>query len=63
VGDEYGFDQGIHNQYLGLSDSLKNWQFSGGIGRNLFNGWKDTALTWLIWQKDQIVSVYGWLSY
>jgi outer membrane receptor for ferrienterochelin and colicins len=33
VGDEYGFDQGIHNQYLGLSGSLKNWQFSGGIGR------------------------------
>ena len=58
VGDEYGFDQGIHNQYLGLSGTLKNWQFSGGIGRNLFTGWKDTAVgRELIWhKKDQIVA-------
>lgn len=57
VGSEYGFKQGIHNQYVGLSGSYKNWYASGGIGRNLFNGWKDTAVgRELIWhKKDQIV--------
>lgn len=58
VGKEYAlFDQGIHNQYLGASGNYKNWYASGGIGRNLFQGWKDTAtgreLTWH--KKDQIV--------
>lgn len=57
AGKEYGFDRGIHNQYLGASATYKNWYASGGIGRNLFNGWKDTAvwreLTWH--KKDQIV--------
>ena len=57
VGKEYSFDEGIHNQYLGASGQYKNWYASGGIGRNLFQGWKDTAtgreLTWH--KKDQIV--------
>lgn len=57
VGKEYGIDEGIHNQYLGASGQYKNWYASGGIGRNLFQGWKDTAtgreLTWH--KKDQIV--------
>lgn len=58
VGKEYSlFDQGIHNQYIGASGRYKNWYASGGIGRNLFQGWKDTAtgreLTWH--KKDQIV--------
>lgn len=58
VGREYGINQGIHNQYLGLSGSYKNWYASGGIGRNLFHGWKDTAVgRELLWhKKDQIVA-------
>jgi len=57
VGKEYGIDEGIHNQYLGVSGRYKNWYASGGIGRNLFQGWKDTATgRELIWhKKDQIV--------
>lgn len=50
AGKEYGFKQGSHNQYLGLAGNYKKWYASGSIGRNLFNGWKDTAtgreLTW-----------------
>lgn len=57
MGKEYGIDQGIHNQYVGLSGTYKKWYASGGIGRNLYHGWKDTAvgreLTWH--KKDQIV--------
>ncbi len=57
VGKEYGFKQGIHNQYVGLSGNYKNWYASGNIGRNLFNGWKDSAIgRELVWhKKDQIV--------
>lgn len=57
VGKEYGIKQGIHNQYVGLSGNYKRWYASGGIGRNLFNGWKDTAVgRELEWhKKDQIV--------
>lgn len=57
VGDEYGSGKGIHNQYLGASANYKKWYLNGGIGHNLFSGWKDTAsgreLTWH--KKDQIV--------
>lgn len=57
IGKEYGIDRGIHNQFVGASGSYKNWYASGGIGRNLFSGWKDTAagrkLLWL--KNDQIV--------
>ncbi|MFT3701187.1 MAG: TonB-dependent receptor [Agriterribacter sp.] len=56
VGKEYGIKQGIHNQYLGVSGSYKHWYINGGIGRNLFNGWKDSATgRELLWhKKDQI---------
>lgn len=58
VGKEYGLRQGIHNQYLGVSASYKKWYINGGVGRNLFNGWKDTLtgreLAWH--KKDQIVA-------
>jgi len=56
VGKEYGIKQGIHNQYVGASAQYRNWYINGGIGRNLFNGWKDTATgRELIWhKKDQI---------
>ncbi len=58
AGKEYGLQQGIHNQYLGLGMNYKNWQFGGSLGRNLFNGWRgDTTGRELIWhKKDQIIS-------
>lgn len=58
VGKEYGFRKGIHNQYIGVSASYKSWYFNGGIGRNLFNGWKDSAKgRELLWhKKDQITA-------
>ncbi|HRO48336.1 TonB-dependent receptor [Agriterribacter sp.] len=57
VGKEYGLQQGIHNQYVGGSATYKNWYINGGIGRNLFGGWKDSAVgRELLWhKKDQIV--------
>lgn len=55
IGKDYGISQGIHNQYIGVSGSFKNWYAAGNIGRNLFNGWKDTLtgreLAWH--KKDQ----------
>lgn len=64
IGKEYGLQQGIHNQYAGGSGSYKKWYFSGGIGHNLFGGWKDTAVgRELAWhKKDQIVG-NGMLGY
>lgn len=57
VGKEYGTRQGIHNQYVGVSAAYKKWYLSGGIGRNWFGGWKDSAVgRELLWhKKDQIV--------
>lgn len=57
VGKEYGLQQGIHNQYVGVSGNYKNWFASGSVGRNLFNGWKDSAVgRELIWhKKDQLI--------
>ena len=58
VGKEYGIKQGIHNQYVGLTASYKQWYFNGGVGRNLFNGWKDSAAgRELLWhKKDQLIA-------
>ena len=57
AGKEYGLQQGIHNQYIGGSATYKNWYINGSIGRNLFGGWKDSAVgRELLWhKKDQIV--------
>lgn len=57
VGKEYGIKEGIHNQYLSANYNYKNWYVRGSLGRNLFQGWKDTAIgRELIWhKKDQIL--------
>lgn len=57
IGKEYSLQQGIHNQYIGGSATYKKWYFNGGLGHNLFGGWKDTAIgRELRWhKKDQIV--------
>ena len=58
AGNEYGLKQGIHNQHIGGNYNYKNWYFSAGAGRNLFNGWKDTATgRELLWhKKDQLTA-------
>lgn len=52
IGKEYGIDQGIHNQSVGLSSGIKNWSFSAGYSHNYFGGWKgDTTGRELTWHK------------
>jgi outer membrane receptor for ferrienterochelin and colicins len=64
VGKEYGFNRGIHNQYLGATYNYKNWYFSGAIGRNLFQGWKDTAIgRELLWHKKDQITGNGVIGY
>jgi outer membrane receptor for ferrienterochelin and colicins len=64
IGKEYGFQQGIHNQYAGLTWRHKKWEIGGGFGHNYFGGWKDTATDReLVWHnKDQIVG-NGFIGY
>lgn len=64
AGREYGFDKGIHNQYIGVSGSLKKWYASGGMGRNLFHGWKDTATgRELVWHKKDQITGHALVGY
>lgn len=64
VGDEYGIERGIHNQYAGLTWRRKNWEIGGAIGRNYFGGWKDTAVEReLIWHKKDQVIGNGFVGY
>lgn len=64
VGQEYGIQQGIHNQSVGISYRYRNWDLGGQLGRNYFGGWKDTAIgRELVWhKKDQILGsgYIGW---
>ncbi|OYW20737.1 MAG: hypothetical protein B7Z54_00300 [Sphingobacteriales bacterium 12-47-4] len=64
VGREYGIQQGIHNQSVGISYRFRNWDIGGQLGRNYFGGWKDTAIgRELVWhKKDQILGsgYIGW---
>jgi len=64
AGNEYGFDQGSHNQYLGINGNYKNWYGSGGIGRNLFNGWKDSVTgRELAWHRKRQIIANALLGY
>jgi outer membrane receptor for ferrienterochelin and colicins len=64
IGKEYGIKQGIHNQYLGASTRLKNWEIGGGFGRNYFGGWKDSAIDReLIWHKKDQLLANGFIAY
>lgn len=64
IGKEYGFQQGIHNQYAGLTWRHKRWEIGGGFGHNYFGGWKDTAVDReLVWHnKDQLLA-NGFIGY
>lgn len=66
VGNEYGAKEGIHNQHINAFLNHKKFYFNGNIGRNLFQGWKDTAQgRELVWHsKRQFVgsAVLGYKS-
>ncbi len=64
VGNEYGINKGIHNQYAGLTWRHKNWEIGGGAGRNYFGGWKDTATgRELVWHKKDQLIANGFIGY
>lgn len=64
VGSEYGVQQGIHNQQLGLNWRKGNWDAGAGISHNYYAGWKDTATgRELVWhQRDQRLT-HGFMGY
>lgn len=65
VGSEFElFDQGIHNQYVGVTAKHKNWEFGGSFGHNYFGGWKDTATgRELVWHKKDQLLANGFIGY
>ncbi len=64
IGKEYGFQQGIHNQYAGLTWRNKNWEIGGGFGHNYFGGWKDTATDReLVWHNKDQITGNGFIGY
>ena len=64
VGNEYGWDNGIHNQQLGLTWKKKNWEAGGSVAHNFFGGWKDTAVAReLVWHKKDQRLVNGFVGY
>ncbi len=58
AGKEYGWRQGVHNQYVGLSWRNSKWDAGGSFGHNYFGGWKgDTTGRELTWHwKDQLIA-------
>jgi outer membrane receptor for ferrienterochelin and colicins len=66
VGKEYGIQEGIHNQYVGLSWRNKKWELGGSFGHNYFGGWKgDSTNREFTWHwKDQLIAtgVVGYTS-
>ncbi|TXH25264.1 MAG: TonB-dependent receptor, partial [Cyclobacteriaceae bacterium] len=43
VGNEYGWDKGIHNQSVSLGYAKKNWRTRADVNRNYFGGWQGDA--------------------
>ena len=64
VGTEYGGDEGIHNQNINAFLNHKKWYVNGGVGRNMFNGWKgDSKDRELIWHSKRQFIGNGTLGY
>jgi outer membrane receptor for ferrienterochelin and colicins len=65
VGNEYGFfSTGIHNQHIGLSGKIKNWQAGVGLSHNYFGGWKDTIKgRELAWHKKDQMLANGYIGF
>ncbi len=64
IGQEYGWEQGIHNQYAGLTWRHKNWEAGASFSHNYFGGWKgDSTGRELTWHwKDQLIA-NGYVGY
>ncbi|MCU0397186.1 MAG: TonB-dependent receptor [Cyclobacteriaceae bacterium] len=43
VGNEYGFQKGIHNESVSLGYSHNSWYASADLTRNFFGGWQGSA--------------------
>jgi outer membrane receptor for ferrienterochelin and colicins len=58
IGREYGIQQGIHTQSIGVIFRHKRWEIGGGAGYNYFGGWKgDSVAREMTWHwKDQIIA-------
>ena len=64
IGNEYGAQQGIHNQQLGLNWRKGNWDAGAGISHNFYAGWKDTATgRELVWHKRDQRLANGFIGY
>ena len=57
IGKEYGIQQGIHTQSVGVTFRHKRWEIGGGAGYNYFGGWRgDSVNREMTWHwKDQII--------
>jgi outer membrane receptor for ferrienterochelin and colicins len=58
IGKEYGIQQGIHTQSVGITFRHKKWEIGGGAGYNYFGGWRgDSVNREMTWHwKDQIIA-------
>jgi outer membrane receptor for ferrienterochelin and colicins len=58
IGKEYGIQQGIHTQSVGITFRHKRWEIGGGAGYNYFGGWRgDSVGREMTWHwKDQIIA-------
>ena len=64
VGNEYGINQGIHNQQAGLTWKKNKWEIGGSFAHNYFGGWKDTAIEReLVWHKKDQLIMNGFIGY
>ncbi|MBK8951326.1 MAG: TonB-dependent receptor plug domain-containing protein [Chitinophagaceae bacterium] len=64
VSNEYGIQQGIHNQYAGFTTRRNKWEAGASFSHNYFGGWKDTATDReLIWHKKDQRIANGFAGY
>jgi outer membrane receptor for ferrienterochelin and colicins len=65
IGKEYSFfNEGIHNQHIGVTARHKNWEFGGAFSHTYFGGWRDTAIgRELVWHKKDQLLANGFLGY
>ncbi len=64
VSNEYGIQQGIHNQYAGFTTRRNKWEAGASFSHNYFGGWRDTASgRELIWHKKDQRIANGFAGY
>lgn len=64
VGKEYSWEEGVHNQYVGLTWKHKKIDVGANFGHNYFGGWKgDSTDREMAWHwKDQLIA-NGYIGY